>query len=195
MFEAYKYKIRFKQYNKALGEPLNPISALSILTVAHVDPKAISYNADLTNSMLITSIDTIALLAFLSNIQISHASVGRDKEKWFANHYLGYLSKLVSFVFPVSSTNAADYLLNRLMYLEDVYISTQSIDELVCEFAKLLHRDHLRKVYVPICNGVQLTFNALEHMEFHIAATSLLSFYSSAMTSSVSDVIRFLSCF
>lgn len=192
MFNAYKFKVRFKQYSKALGEPLNPISQLSILTVSHVDPKAVYYNADLTNSTFITSIDTMAFLAFLSNLQISHASVGRDKEKLFATHYLRYLGKLASFVFPVSSANATDYLLNRLRYLEDIYISSQSIDELVREFANLLHIDHLRKVYVPIYNRVESTFNALEHAEYHIAATSLLSLYSAAMVSSISDVIKFL---
>lgn len=195
MFDAYKNKIRFKQYSKALGEPLNPISALSILTVAHVDPKMNGYKADLTNSSFVTSIDTIAFLTFLSNLMISQASVGREKEKWFAKYYLDYLSKLGAFIFSVPAANIANYTLNRLVYLEEIYISSQSFEVLVGEYANLLHRDCLRKVYVPINYGVQLTFNALEHLEYHIAATSLLSFYTSAVAPSIPDVVKFLQAF
>ena len=144
MFENFKRKIRFRQYNEVLGEPLNPISTLSIVTVAHVDPKMIGYNADLTNSSFITSIDTIAFLAFLSNLMISQASVGREKEKWFAKYYLDYISKLGGFIFSIPAANIANYALNRLMYLEESYISSQSLEVLVGECANLLHRDSFR---------------------------------------------------
>ena len=192
MFENFKRKIRFRQYNEVLGEPLNPISTLSIVTVAHVDPKMIGYNADLTNSSFITSIDTIAFLAFLSNLMISQASVGREKEKWFAKYYLDYISKLGGFIFSIPAANIANYALKRLMYLEESYISSQSLEVLVGECANLLHRDSFRKGYVPIEYGTQLSFSAIEHAQYHIAATSLLSFYAAAIKSSIPGVIRFL---
>ena len=192
MFENFKRKIRFRQYVEVLGEPLNPISALSIVTVAHIDPKMIGYKADLTNSSFVTSIDTISFLVFLSNLMISKASVGQEKEKWFAKYYLDYLSKLGAFIFSVPAANIANYALNRLMYLEESYISSQSLEVLVGEYANLLHRDSFRKGYVPIEYGTQISFNAIEHVQYHIAATSLLSFYAAAIKPSIPDVIKFL---
>ena len=192
MFDALKRKIRFDQYNKALGEPLNPLSALSVLTVAHVDPKMSAYKPDLTNSTFIASVDTIAFLAFLSNVMISQVSLGRDREKWFVKYYIDYLSKLGAFVFSVPAANIVNYALNRLMYLEERYISSQSLEVLVGEYANLLHRDSFRKGYVPIESGTQLSFNAMEHVQYHIAATRLLSFYAAAIKPSIPDVIKFL---
>lgn len=192
MFDALKRKIRFDQYNKPLGEPLNPLSVLSILTVAHVDPKMNTYKPDLTNSTFIASVDTIAFLAFLSTVTISQASVGRDKEKWFAKYYLDYLSKLGAFVFSVPATNIASYVLNRFVYLEESYISSQNLEVLVGEYANLLHRDSFRKGFVPIEYGIQLSFNAIEHIQYHTAATSMLSFYASAIKPSIPDVVKFL---
>lgn len=192
MFENFKRRSRFNQYNKVLNEPLNPISALSIVTVAHVDPKMNGYKADLTNSSFVTSIDTIAFFAFLSNLMISQASVGQEKEKWFAKYYLDYISKLGAFIFSVPANNIANYALNRLVYLEDIYISSQDLEVLVSEYANLLHRDSIRKKYVPIESGVQLTFSAIEHVQYHIGATSFLPFYQAAIKPSIPDVIKFL---
>ena len=192
MFDSLKRKIRFDQYNKVLGEPFNPIGVLSILTVAHVDPKMTSYRAGLTNSSVVTSIDTIAFLAFLSNLMISQASVSREKEKWFTKCYLDYLSKLGAFVLSVPAANIANCTLNRLMYLEDVYISSQSLEALVSEYANLLHRDSIYGKYTPIESGSQLSFNAIEHLQYHIGATSLLPFYQSAIKPFIPDVIKFL---
>ena len=195
MFENFKRKIRFRQYSEVLGEPLNPISALSIVTVAHVDPKMIGYKTDLTNSSFVTSIDTISFLVFLSNLMISKASVGQEKEKWFAKYYLDYISKLGAFIFSVPAANIANYALNRLVYLEDIYISSQDLDVLVSEYANLLHRDSIRKKYVPIESGAQLTFSAIEHAQYHIGATSLLPLYQTAIKPSIPDVIKFLQSF
>lgn len=195
MFENFKRKIRFRQYAEVLGEPLNPISALSIVTVAHIDPKMIGYKADLTNSSFVTSIDTISFLVFLSNLMISKASVGQEKEKWFAKYYLDYISKLGAFIFSVPAANIANYALNRLVYLEDIYISSQDLEVLVSEYANLLHRDSIRKKYVPIESGVQLTFSAIEHAQYHIGATSLLPLYQTAIKPSIPDVIKFLQSF
>lgn len=192
MFGNFKKRIRFNQYNQALNEPLNPISALSIVTVARVDPKMNGYKADLTNSSFVTSIDTIAFLAFLSNLMISQASVGREKEKWFAKHYLDYLSKLGAFIFSVPAVNVAEYLLNRLMHLEDLYISSQSLEVLVNEYANLLHCDSIQRSYIPIENGSQFSFSAIEHAQYHIHATGLLYFYQGAVKPSIPDVVRFL---
>lgn len=192
MFESIKTKIRFNQYNKALGEPLNPISALSILTVSHVDPKMPMYESDLTNSTFITSIDTIAFLAFLSNIMVSQASVGREKERWFAKYYLDYLSKLGAYIFSVPATDIASYALNRLTYLEECFLSSRNLETLVSEYANLLNRDSFRKDFAPIEYGTQLSFNAIEHVQYHIAATSLSSFYASTIKPSIQEVIKFL---
>ena len=192
MFDNFKRRVRFNQYAKVLCEPLNPISALSILTIAHIDPKINGYKADLTNSSLVTSIDTIAFLAFMSNLMISQASVGREKEKWFAKYYLDYMSKLGAFIFTVPAANIANYTLNRLVYLEDIYVSSQNLEVLVDEYANLLHRDSIRKKYIPIESGAQLTFSAIEHAQYHIEATGLLPYFQSAIKPSIPDVIIFL---
>ena len=192
MFGSHKKRIRFNQYNRILGEQLNPISALSIVTVAHVDSKMDGYKADSTNSLFVTSIDTIAFLSFLSNLMISQSTLTLDKRKWFSKYYLDYLSKLGAFIFSLPISYTADCILNRLIYLEDLYITSGSLAELVNEYANLLHHDAIRRHYTPAESGSEFSLSAIEHMQYHIAASSLLPFFKAAIAPSIPDVIKFL---
>lgn len=184
---------RLQEFTSLLGCSGNPesVSKLAILTVASCDPECSSEPDQYLCHNRQTILDSIACATFFNRLMVISKCDTAEQASAFSDVYFSYLHRLISCCLGISARDASDFLDNRLIIFENVFLSApqnQRSSNLLNTYTKLLCADYFSESFTYYRDDFPLPLlDAFEQIKIHISASAFFHALGDYFNSAIAE--------